>query len=381
MGVIHRDVKPDNLFVLERDGQDFVKVLDFQAWPSWHTPLGGDRPLTTTVEDHRRDAGVHGAEQATGGSADPRTDLYAVGVVPLRAAGRASAVPGTRLRATGGPGAHRSTAALPSHTPAGDRIPPRFGRGPARAGQDPAHRVRLARRALRALEDAEQRTVPPSRARLGGRGFGTVGSASLAAVATLQPGRVTPLGGHPGADGRGHPGATAGSRRRRSLHRGVPPLVPVSVASTPAGARVVDINTGRVLGRTPYVDSVARSSVPWRLRLEHPGHEAAEVDVVPDSARSVQIPLDRTKRRPVAPTAPPPTAATNAQRKSKNPDPFKALRSGLSARVDATSRPPVGLRNRNTSRSERVKSAARTRKPLLKARISAWASRRLAMSA
>ncbi|HZW89166.1 MAG TPA: serine/threonine-protein kinase, partial [Myxococcaceae bacterium] len=80
VGVIHRDVKPDNLFVLERDGRDFVKVLDFGV-AKLVAPLG-DMPMTTTVEGTIVGTPAYMApEQATGGNADARTDLYSVGVV------------------------------------------------------------------------------------------------------------------------------------------------------------------------------------------------------------------------------------------------------------------------------------------------------------
>ncbi|HSP20055.1 MAG TPA: serine/threonine-protein kinase [Myxococcaceae bacterium] len=80
VGVIHRDVKPDNLFVLEREGADFVKVLDFGV-AKLVAPLG-DVPMTTTVEGTIVGTPAYMApEQATGGNADARTDLYSVGVV------------------------------------------------------------------------------------------------------------------------------------------------------------------------------------------------------------------------------------------------------------------------------------------------------------
>src|SRR5205809_971708 len=28
-GIVHRDVKPENIFLIDREGRDFVKVLDF----------------------------------------------------------------------------------------------------------------------------------------------------------------------------------------------------------------------------------------------------------------------------------------------------------------------------------------------------------------
>lgn len=80
-GIVHRDMKPDNLFVLkERSGiRDYVKIIDFGI--SKFNVLGGDMSMTRT-------GAVMGTpyymspEQAKGtGGVDLRSDLYAVGVI------------------------------------------------------------------------------------------------------------------------------------------------------------------------------------------------------------------------------------------------------------------------------------------------------------
>jgi serine/threonine-protein kinase len=77
-GVIHRDLKPDNIMLVERGGDpDFVKVVDFGI--AKVTKQQG-RPLTAL-------GSVFGTpdymapEQARGTNVDHRTDLYALGVV------------------------------------------------------------------------------------------------------------------------------------------------------------------------------------------------------------------------------------------------------------------------------------------------------------
>jgi serine/threonine-protein kinase len=79
-GIIHRDMKPENVFLVEREGRpDFVKILDFGIAKMSAMDEGGARLTRTGMIFGTPE--YMSPEQARGDKPDHRVDIYAVGCI------------------------------------------------------------------------------------------------------------------------------------------------------------------------------------------------------------------------------------------------------------------------------------------------------------
>jgi serine/threonine-protein kinase len=256
-------------------------------------------------------------EQATGGNADSRTDLYSVGVVlyellaghpPFQAPAFGQLV--AQVLSSPPP-------PLPSHTRNGDPIPNALGAVVKRClAKNPEDRYPSLRELARALESAAQAPVRRGATRwlVAALAVAALGAGVMMVRSTLRPQAVPVVTGKLIRAGTPTPPPAAAPA--------VPEPAPVqtqiklTVVSDPQGARVVELPSGRLLGTTPLSTTVSRSSSASRLRLERAGRKTTEVEVVPDAPLEVRVALPRVPR-PAA------QASGKVVRKPGQPDPFK----------------------------------------------------------
>ncbi len=190
-GLVHRDVKPANLFLTELGGEpDFLKVLDFGVVKFTAQEAGAD--LTRTGFFAGTPAYLS-PEVAGGGEADARSDVYALGAVLyflLTGAPPFSSDNPTELLA-----AHMSKRPIPPSQRRGEALPPAIEEIVMRClAKDPAARYESAVELARALAESgldstHAPTAPP-------RSLPTIPAPApgLSAAAAEQTTVITPRG-------------------------------------------------------------------------------------------------------------------------------------------------------------------------------------------
>jgi eukaryotic-like serine/threonine-protein kinase len=294
LGVVHRDVKPDNLFVTHKGGQaDFVKVLDF----------GVAKLLTAEGTSGTLDGTIIGTptymspEQAAGLPVDQRADIYAVGTVLYELLGGQPPFLASNFGQLMVKILTEAPPALPSHTPAGEPVPQALAQLALRCmAKEPADRPQQLSEVITALLvdapsearllPAEERPTQPMEVPAGLSGarrpWLAVGLGVLAVVgAGLALWKGVERGSAPAVAVQ-----ESGARGEEA-----PASIALTVRSVPEGARVVRADTGESLGVTPLVARLPRADAALGLRVELAGFVPSEQQVRLDSPATLEVPL------------------------------------------------------------------------------------------
>ena len=292
LGVVHRDIKPDNLFVAHKNGQeDFVKVLDF----------GVAKVLTAEGLNGTLDGTIIGTptymspEQAAGLPVDARADIYAVGTVLYELLSGRPPFVAPNFGQLMVKILTEAPPALPTLTPAGEPIPPALAHLTLRclAKEPEARPALLAEVITELLTDAslppEERPTQPVRvplALIARRPGNLLAAGLLAAVVTgLGLWWASARSDAPSA------GEAVVAEARTLAPTAAPAPVSLTVRSVPEGARVVRADTGETLGVTPWVTSLPRSASPLGLRVELTGYRSSEHKVSLEDSATLEVPL------------------------------------------------------------------------------------------
>ncbi|HUL60367.1 MAG TPA: serine/threonine-protein kinase [Anaeromyxobacteraceae bacterium] len=339
-GVVHRDLKPDNVFLVRRDdGVETAKLLDFgisKVEPDGlHARLTRAGAIIGTPE-------YMAPEQAAGGAVDHRADMYALGVMAYEMLTGTLPLEGGTAIAT--LVAHQT---MPPQAPSRRRaaVPPEIDAVVLRA---------LAKRPDDRFESmaALGGEIARIRARLGGvtpEAFAlrqpggdamdrqSSGDAARQGVATRPSGRGATVALGPEASGE--------VRRASAVF---PPVRPRRRRALAVAAAVVALASAAGAGWWLRGERGARDAAPWPGPFPRPGApsrtagvEAAPSDAPPPTAPEHIAPPPRAAA-PAAPAAAPPPRARRSAASGQSVKPHVAPAAGEPAGEPADPDGPAG---------------------------------------
>jgi serine/threonine protein kinase len=305
-GFVHRDLKPDNIFLIERDGRrDYVKLLDFGIAKSLGS--GAERPdaplVPTIVRQHATVEGTFlgtpayaSPEQASGKSVDHRTDIYSFGVIFYELVCGRLPFEGNNL----GDFLVKHITMPPPDAPPEVMATP-MGRALDQIvrrclEKEPPSRFRSAGEVKDELErlldtHAAEMAAPPPRRRPSGliAGVAAVGIAAVIAIVALGGPRPSASVVAPG----GAPLPTI-----EPLPAPGPARVALTFSSDPPGAETRRVGSTEIIGITPFVEEFPAGGV-IELEMRKPGYEPTRFRVLLVADAQVGGPLlTKTRARP-----------------------------------------------------------------------------------
>ncbi len=320
VGVVHRDLKPDNVFLTERGGQpDFVKVLDFgvaklEQEPTVATPETIEGMIIGTPA-------YMSPEQASGTGTDARGDIYALGTILYELLTGKLPFEAQNFVQLAMMVVSLPVPELPEHAVSGELIPPGLraltmaclAKSPSDRPQSMAKVAELLRDqgALSSeLSEAELRAagLPPPRP---GRRWGLLAASGVGAVAVaiaLVAALVMPTSRPVQATSAVEPESPAPIVTVTDTNTNTAAAVEVSpepapepaqmaplrleVLSSPSGARLLREDTGELVGVTPLSMELERAEGSTPMRLELSGHKPRAIEVPRDRDARLEVSLE-----------------------------------------------------------------------------------------
>ncbi len=288
--VVHRDLKPDNIFLTSREGHPDavgsvrVKVLDFGVAKLLQT--GGDLRVADTASGAMVGTPRYMApEQAAGLEVDGRTDIYALGTILYEMLAGNPPFTSTVFGQLAADIITQAPPPLPEKTQAGEPIPPQLleliGTCLKKRSEDRPPSMAAVASWLERANEAPAKKPPSKAALVAGVALGLVGVVALLIIA-LKPVATAPV----------DPIVV----KPVVVNTPPPPVevkndVALSFVTTPEKANVINLDTGALLGITPLSLKWPKADKPLRVRFELKGFEPLEREASLQSDQALELTL------------------------------------------------------------------------------------------